>query len=286
MQIGISTVLYSHFVDNRINLDLFNALEKIAQCGYTHIEYNDQSVPHPFCLQNGEASRILQATRDLNLQIHSIHIPCVQLPDADIGSLNPKQRQRAMEIVKRTLDACLELDCPNAILHPGGALENLNNPETLSRVKDVYFESLQELCDFLPDGRIKIILENDNNPLSRIDALIKAISYINSDKLGICIDTGHAYKGGDNPALLIKQAGNLLEHLHIHDNCGVNDDHFIPGDGTINWSEVMLAIKEVSYQGVFMLECAAAKKINDPDKIGKKAFNISRNLIHKFLDRI
>ena len=279
MNIGISTVLYTPFIHRHINPDLFHALEKIAGYGYTHIEYNDQSVPHPFSLDNGEAVRILKVIKELNLHIHSIHVPCTQLPDADIGSINSGKRRSALEVVRRTLDVCSALDCPNAILHPGGALEKLIEQETLYRVKDAYLSSLQELCEYVKNRKTKIILENGGNPLNSIAALIETISCVNSDSLGICIDTGHAYGTGNDPALLIEQAGKLLEHLHIHDNNGTNDDHLVPGDGTINWPVVMRSLAKISYQGIFMLECAAARSTIEPDKIAKDAINVSKKLI-------
>jgi sugar phosphate isomerase/epimerase len=42
--------------------------------------------------------------------------------------------------------------------------------------------------------------------------------------------------------------------VHVHDNRGHRDDHLPPGDGVIDWPDVVQSLKAASYDGWLMLE--------------------------------
>jgi len=89
-----------------------------------------------------------------------------------------------------------------------------------------------------------------------------------------CLDIGHAMlTGGGDPARMIDVLGSRLELLHIHDNDGKRDRHYIPFSGIINWGSVSKALVRNGYKGVLSLEIktdgteadtafAAAEKLN------------------------
>lgn len=45
--------------------------------------------------------------------------------------------------------------------------------------------------------------------------------------------------------------------LHLHDNYGTRDDHSMPYFGTIDWDEIMRALRDIGYEGTFNYEVAA-----------------------------
>ena len=54
----------------------------------------------------------------------------------------------------------------------------------------------------------------------------------------------------------IHKAGHRLRALHIQNNGGRLDDHLMPFTmrGGIDWKEVMTALRDIGYQGLFNLE--------------------------------
>jgi len=48
--------------------------------------------------------------------------------------------------------------------------------------------------------------------------------------------------------------GNKLMALHLHDNDGTDDQHRIPGKGTINWDSIVRKIRQTTYRGAVSLE--------------------------------
>jgi len=76
--------------------------------------------------------------------------------------------------------------------------------------------------------------------------------------LGICIDVGHAHlakDAGRQPIrnYLERYRGQLI-HLHLHDNMQDEDDHRLPGEGSIDWPDLLRALGVIGYEGPAVLE--------------------------------
>jgi len=69
--------------------------------------------------------------------------------------------------------------------------------------------------------------------------------------VGITCDLGHANTAG--------QVGPFLEHLeqfnhlHLHDNHGLSDEHLALGDGSIDWAAIGPQVKR-RYTGIAVVE--------------------------------
>ena len=108
------------------------------------------------------------------------------------------------------------------------------------------------------------------------DDLIELVDSFNDDVVGVCWDTGHGNLTGNghnygrnmHPELLsygdqyanIVKIGKRLRALHINDNNGMDDDHIMPGTGTINWDDVIIALDDIGYEHSFTLEAHRATK--------------------------
>jgi len=90
-----------------------------------------------------------------------------------------------------------------------------------------------------------LVLENINDvdPSDRR----KLAEAVNSPRLKLSVDTGHALLvHGSNGAppvdYFLKDAGDMLAHVHLQDADGYADRHWIPGEGNVNWTSVFDAI--------------------------------------------
>ncbi|CUU01159.1 Mechanosensitive ion channel [Candidatus Kryptobacter tengchongensis] len=52
----------------------------------------------------------------------------------------------------------------------------------------------------------------------------------------------------------IKRFGSKIVHIHVHDNNGDFDAHLGVGFGSINWVEVISAVKKINYRGALVVE--------------------------------
>jgi len=110
-----------------------------------------------------------------------------------------------------------------------------------------------EIVSFLWKDGIRFAFEN-GGPTATMEYAIALADAVGLDRAGICVDTGHAALGDLGPAKAIRMAGYRLITTHIQDNLGERDDHMPPGDGRIDWDDVVAALNEVGYDGCFQLE--------------------------------
>jgi sugar phosphate isomerase/epimerase len=90
---------------------------------------------------------------------------------------------------------------------------------------------------------------------SNISLLLDFIRSFKSEKLGICIDTGHAYiSEGERFYKKLEECKENLWHMHLSDNFGINDNHLPPGWAKIDWRRVFDVLSQISYSGVSLLE--------------------------------
>ncbi len=79
-----------------------------------------------------------------------------------------------------------------------------------------------------------------------------------ADYFTICADTGHSNKasrfGNPTPADVIRRMGSEVTVLHLNDNNKMVDQHKIPMTGDIDWDDVMKALEEIGYNGIYNLE--------------------------------
>ncbi len=73
----------------------------------------------------------------------------------------------------------------------------------------------------------------------------------NLEGIGITLDVGHANTNGKVAEFLV-QIGRV-DHLHIHDNHGRQDEHLALGDGIIDWEVVGRAVA-AAYSGPVVVE--------------------------------
>ena len=102
----------------------------------------------------------------------------------------------------------------------------------------------------------------------------------------VCIDTGHCNKatrfGQPGPAEFIRRFGSDISVLHLHDNNTLTDQHKPPLTGDIDWNDVLDALDEVGYDGIYNLEialrCFGEEMMIETGEFGIKIF---RNLLEK-----
>lgn len=87
------------------------------------------------------------------------------------------------------------------------------------------------------------------------DDLIDIIDTVNDPVLGVCWDFGHARMMISDQPRQLRKLGHRLVATHVQDNTGKRDSHLIPFvGGDIKWESIMPCLKEIGYQGDFVLE--------------------------------
>lgn len=145
----------------------------------------------------------------------------------------------------------------NMVLHCDELAEEKISDEE-RRLKNIKY--LKKLADYVEGRNVTICLENlrthmKESIVESIEDLLYMLDEIGSENFGICLDTGHLNLTVKNHREFILKAGKKLRALHIADNRGENDDHLMPfNTGMVDFEEVVKALKEIDYNGLFNLE--------------------------------
>lgn len=160
--------------------------------------------------------------------------------------------QSRYEMYLRSIEGAAMLGIPWVTFHPSGRPDF--SPKTEQKNLDENVEYFKPIIEYAEKWKVGIALENMSSRLRKAEHLNYLVDKLDSPCAGICWDTGHAHIAGQPQGDSIRLMGHRLHALHIQDNDGVTDQHMPPHFGTIDWNEVMTALKEINYPGDFTFE--------------------------------
>ncbi len=201
---------------------------------------------HPLALDNYAefAKRLRKVGEDLGIVCNQSHAPF------------PTRCKEIRDYYKRAIECTAIAGGEICVIHP-------DNDKSAEENALTYFE----LLPFAKEHGVKIATENmwnwDNalNQASKAacshhEDFLKHVEAVNDEYFGACLDIGHAEMRGLNTSAVdcIKTLNNRLIALHIHDNDKHRDKHAIPFSMSIDFDEIVKALKEIDYKGYFTLE--------------------------------
>lgn len=160
----------------------------------------------------------------------------------------------AVAIVKQWIDLYEAIGIKNMVLHAD--VYNMED-KSIEEIHDANVEKFREIAAYIEGRDIHICIENlFRRGMDHIDQLLSIISRVSSSHLAVTLDTGHLNMVRTTSQRdFILTAGDKLRAIHIADNEGAADQHLMPfGRGTVDFVEVVRALREVGYQGVFNYE--------------------------------
>lgn len=238
------------------------AILELEKYGWHYTELSDEH--GAILLERGEPERVGAAygqfARDHGVSPEQGHL-WLKVP------LCAPAEQKVPDILKRWLDLFGAAGIKASVLH----CDSYSFPEGTGHREKVEknAEVLRVLTEYLRGSDMKICLENlyvkqgVAPAVENIDQLLEVIECAGGgENLGICLDTGHLnlveQKG---QADFIRRAGKKLAALHLADNDGSRDQHLMPcGLGTVHFSEVFAALKEIGYEGLYNLEIPGERR--------------------------
>ena len=252
-RIGLSTgCFYNHNILDCLPLIRESGFSTIEVCSSpAHLDYHDEAA----------VRRAAQRIAELGMDAYSLHAPFAE--KIDISSVDDAQRHAAIEEITMAAKAAALLHVHYFVLHPGPENPATVPPEEqLARMQHVV-ESINEIARRCHELGVLCVLENKLPHLlfGNTSDILWILDGINGAEVGACLDTGHAFLSGDLHNLIHKLAGHL-KMIHAHDNGGAQDDHLPPGDGKIDWAQVLQDLIAVRFHGPFVLEMAGAADPN------------------------
>ena len=220
-------------------MPLEERLHHIARAGFDATAlWLGREEPH---VRSGNLDGIPAMARRCELAIDNVHAPfshCNDLWAADRGA-----REAWLDEMTRCVDFCERHAIPVVVIH---VCQGASPPP----INAGGLETLTNLVQRAEDAGVVLAVENTARP----DYINAALQAVESPCLGMCYDSSHDFLAADNPGRLLQQWGHRLVATHFSDNGGVMDNHWLPGDGRIDWQRVAQVFPRDTYEGTILLE--------------------------------
>ncbi|MCE5237191.1 sugar phosphate isomerase/epimerase [bacterium] len=242
--LGVSTSLFRSTLGPNSELDGIRALQGTR---ISHIEY--------FCDESDRdrtnrqrLAAVKRAAADCGVSIWSCHAP---FGTTDISDRDDSVRLASAQCVIETLDAAVELSAGRVVVH--GSREPIVDEERPQRL-DLCIRSLSELARQASRRGIALALELlPRTCLGNRSAEMRYIlDHVDGD-VRVCFDVNHItlYEGAREA---LGALGTRIETLHISDHDGVDERHWVPGKGVVDWADFVAGLDDIGYQGCLMHE--------------------------------
>jgi len=185
--------------------------------------------------------------REMGMEVWTMHLPYG--PEWDVSAVDSAASGAAIGRHIRLLNLANRWNIRNAVLHP--SWEPIGDKERPAR-RAACKRSLSALAEEAERLQVRIAVECLprtclGNTSGEMTELVGA-----DDRLGVCCDVNHLVR--ETPQHFIRRLGPRIVTVHMSDNDGTDEKHWLPGKGVIDWNEVIGALAENGYRGPFLFE--------------------------------
>jgi sugar phosphate isomerase/epimerase len=185
-----------------------------------------------------------------------------------IAAHDPRVRELVIARLRRGLEFAGAIGATHMVVHSpflsfGSAFLPFSPASRRETEMQLAHATIEPLLPLAEQYNCMLVIENiaDANPAPLLD-LVRSF---NSPLVRMSLDIGHAAimqrAGGPTPDQWVREAGELLAHLHLQDTDGHLDRHWAPGDGTINWYALFEALGEINQNPRLILELRDSAQI-------------------------
>lgn len=232
-KVGLSTPGY-------VNESLFELYQKAG------ISYMEVSVDKGKS-DNLNFDDLKRFSKQYNVNLWSFHLPF--WPFAEIDISNKEVSEKTIKYLSEFIKKASNIGIDKFVIHASG--EPIEESQRGDRMKCAK-QSLSELARIAKENNSVVAVENlPRTCLGRnSDDILELISV--DDNLKVCFDTNHLLK--ENPIEFIQKLGNKIITTHISDYDFIDERHWLPGEGMLDWQAIIKALKNVGYDEMWLYE--------------------------------
>lgn len=222
-----------------ISEDLFIQYERSG------IRYMEISIGKPTVLTFDFDAAAAMAEKH-GVTLWSFHLPFMPFEEIDISdpALCGQTIELFADLIRRAAGAGIKI----FVVHPSGEPITEQRSLRMATAK----ESLAKLAGLAAaEGAVIAVEDLPRTCLGHdSDEILELISA--DERIRVCFDSNHLLHE-KNPAFL-KKTGHKIITTHISDYDFADEKHWLPGEGKIEWNEVIAALREIGYTGPWLYE--------------------------------
>ena len=232
-ELGLSTPGY-------VNEQLF------IECKETGIKHLEISVDK-WKSEQLDFAQLKAWSEKYNVNLWSFHLPF--WPFAEIDISNEGLAEKSVNYLSEFIKKGSEIGINKYVIHASG--EPIAEEDRKSRMECAK-KSLYTLAELAKEyGSVVLVEDLPRTCLGRNSNDMLELLSAHPD-LRACFDTNHLLD--EDIVEFIHVLGDKIVSTHISDYDFNNERHWLPGEGDINWQQLISALKDVNYQGIWLYE--------------------------------
>lgn len=238
-----------------LNEPLEDVMNKLIELPVHRIEVAD-SGNHALNPRRVERLQEIGASYDLK---YSIHAP---YSDTNLAADDDLIREWILKRIRASIRFAAELDAECVVLHPGWTTAT----ERFSRGRswELNLRSLHWLMRYAGEYGVKCLIENVPNPTPYLLVTVDDFQLFEEEMdppMNYVLDIAHAHLQGEEYQFM-EEFGHKIDHIHVSDNFGDQDDHLPLGEGNIQWNKVIKKLDSIGFDGWLVIESYSKMKEN------------------------
>lgn len=243
LKLGVSVNM---IYENTVTVNFEHQIKKLKNLGFESVDIVlsgcRRMEVYEKCLK--QMPEFIKTVRDNGLVFNGVHMPFGAL--MDISSPDKKQLKDSLDFAVKIFSVIDELT-PNCYIFHG------SGDPIPQELRESMKEDLVSSLNFLVrKTNIPVAIENLPrtclvNTSTELNQLLNRVP-----GLYVCLDTNHFLTEKTEDAIL--SIGKVIKTLHVSDFDYVDERHWLPGQGSIDWQKVIKALQQIGYDGVFNYE--------------------------------
>lgn len=258
MKLSGMTLLYRDIRGSKDKMPIDESVRRLAAVGFDAVDVNLVMICNRTIRLHDddwkkEAEKIALAAQETGIELAQCHLP---FKGKKVKCHTPEDLEFYYEMFYRAIDVASFLGIPWGVIHPDTLKTSGLSDDECAKINH---ERHDKYIEYALNKNLNIAYENMTfgkcaGYCTYVDQLVHLIDSYADDRIGACLDTGHANMVYEDQYEAIKKLGHRLHCTHINDNLGKDDLHLPPFSGTVKWESVIKALREINYQGVLNLE--------------------------------
>lgn len=171
--------------------------------------------------------------------------------DLSIASNDPLIKEISRKRHRQSLEVGKAINAEIIVFHSGN--KGMKHKPSQEIFKDKSIQFWKEFVKEFEDAGITAVIENVHERYPSM--ILDIVKEVNSENLKVSLDTGHANLFSKVPITeWLKEYKPFLKHMHIHNNMGDDDAHSNLYDGSLDFTEILNAIKSENIDPLIVFE--------------------------------
>ena len=182
----------------------------------------------------------------------SVHLPFYGKDIWDPSYLDEDVRKQVVARFIRRIRENAALMAPMVTIHASNEPPLEEHPQRIGQV----CKSIEELLPFAQE--MGFVINVEFLPRTCVgncaEELQQIVSHFDASQVGICLDVNHIMNRYKQLPAMIDLLAPRIRSFHISDYDGIDETHWMPGQGIHNWPELMSHIRAIDHDVLLILE--------------------------------